>query len=201
MPTVADILQFGLAAHRAGKSDVAERAYRQILEFDRDQTDALHLMAVLDCQRGRFAQAIDGIARAMALRADQPGYRLTYADALVGVGRLDQAVAIYRDILSAADDVAEAHAGLAGALQRLGRFDDAVRHYRRVVALGALDADRLENFGIAAISSGDFAAAADALWRAVALAPERAVVQMHLGLAMQWLRRKPDAYQRYRMAL
>lgn len=201
MPTIDEVLRYGLAAHRVGKFDIAENAYRQVLNYDPAQPDALHLMAVLDSNLGRHQQALEHIARAIAVDGSHPGYRLTLADALSNVGRGEEAIESYRQAIAIAGDLMEAHAGLAAALHRATRYGEALEHYRLALALGLTDDEHLENMGTAAISAGNSSLAADALWRAAALRPAKATIQTHLGIALQWLRRRSDAANRYRLAL
>jgi predicted O-linked N-acetylglucosamine transferase (SPINDLY family) len=201
MPTVTEILTYGLAAHRTGKLDIAENAYRQILEFDQNQPDALYFMAVLDSQMGRHGVAIERLGRALLINGRHAGYRLAFADALAGLGRTEEAIAGYHQVLALQADAAPALVGLGTALHRLGRFAEAVPHYKRALALGQVEYEDLENLGVCAISLGDFAGAAEAFWRAATLRPGEWVMHGHLGIALQWLGRRAEALQRYRLAL
>ena len=56
-------------------------------------------------------------------------------DALVGLGRFDEAMRCYEEAIRLEPDLAEAHAGKGYALVRLGRFDEAIKCYDEAVRL------------------------------------------------------------------
>ena len=53
------------------------------------------------------------------------------------LGKLEEAVAIYRKALAIKPDYAEAHNNLGNALKELGRLDEAVASYRKALAMQA----------------------------------------------------------------
>jgi Flp pilus assembly protein TadD len=53
--------------HKAGKLPEAEHLYRRVLRFDPDNADALHLLGVIASQLGRPAEAVELIAKAVAV--------------------------------------------------------------------------------------------------------------------------------------
>src|SRR6185369_18051411 len=56
-------------------------------------------------------------------------------DKLKDEGKLEEAVAKFKEALTADPNYALAHSGLAVVLQKLGRHDDAISHARRVCEL------------------------------------------------------------------
>jgi len=64
MPTVAEVLEEGLAHHRAGRWGDARRVYRRVLAFDGGQADALHLLGMLEFEAGQL-----DLAEALLLQA------------------------------------------------------------------------------------------------------------------------------------
>ncbi len=57
------------------------------------------------------------------------------ADKLKDEGKLDDAVAKFKEALAADANYALAHSALAVVLQKLGRHDEAIQHARRVCEL------------------------------------------------------------------
>ncbi len=47
-----------MAHHRSGRLDEAERGYRSCLAIQPDDSDALHLLGVALCQKGRKLEAL-----------------------------------------------------------------------------------------------------------------------------------------------
>ena len=61
-------LAFALSRHQAGECVEAEAVYRRILAADPRHADALHLLGVLNYQRGHHDRAIDGIGARKGVR-------------------------------------------------------------------------------------------------------------------------------------
>ena len=80
-------LQTALAHHRAGRLGPAEQIYRQILQRQPDQPDALHLLGVLAHQHGRNGPAIELISKAIEQRPDEANFHGNLGNALKALGR------------------------------------------------------------------------------------------------------------------
>ena len=57
---LGEILNEGLDLHQAGKLDQAEQKYRQVLDQEPGNQDALHFLGLISHQRGDVAAAADG---------------------------------------------------------------------------------------------------------------------------------------------
>ena len=101
--------------------------------FPKDKPGAItyHNLGVSCSMRGNSTEAIDHFARSLEIRPDLTQARLSMANELRAVGRLEEAVVEYRRVLEAMPENAFAHGGLAKALDELGRTVDADDHFRR----------------------------------------------------------------------
>ena len=79
-----DEFQAAVRAHESGDLDGAEAAYRRILDGRPGHADALHLLGVVEHQRGRHDEAIGLIARAILPGSDSIGLIATAAIGIVG---------------------------------------------------------------------------------------------------------------------
>src|SRR5262249_23208855 len=70
-------------------------------------------------------------------------------DALLALGRLDEAGSHYAKALSLDGDDALAHRGLGFALHRAGRVREAIPHYEAAITLGDDDPEIHNNLGAA----------------------------------------------------
>src|SRR6476660_5330130 len=88
---------FGQAVvhHQASRLDLAERIYRQILAADPNHADSLHMLGVLTGQRGKPAEAVEMISRAIRLRPDAYEPYTNLAAFLAQLGRADETLAAY----------------------------------------------------------------------------------------------------------
>ena len=60
-------LQQALALHQQGRLDEAEKLYSRVLKADRNQFDALHLLGMLNHQRGKAGEAFRLLSAALKL--------------------------------------------------------------------------------------------------------------------------------------
>ncbi len=56
--------------HQAGNLAAAEKIYRQILDQEPNDSEALRLLGIVENQRGNFDAAIDLIGRAIRIKPD-----------------------------------------------------------------------------------------------------------------------------------
>jgi tetratricopeptide (TPR) repeat protein len=68
--TVQQQLESGMSHHQAGRLAEAEAIYRQILSWNPNHAEALHLLGLIAGQHGNDDQAIDLIGRAIRLKPD-----------------------------------------------------------------------------------------------------------------------------------
>ncbi len=91
-----DLLQRAVALHREGRLADAEPLYRQVLDVDPEQPDALHLLGLVELQKGDVDAAIRLIREASALNPSAGFYRFNLAKALAAAGQLSEAEASYQ---------------------------------------------------------------------------------------------------------
>ena len=186
--------------HRHGRLHEAEPLYRQVLQADPRHADALHLLGVIALQSGHAAAASELIAQAVALAPS--AHRCSdLGNALLALGRRDEAIARYHQALSLQDDLAEAHCNLAKALLERGDVEAAVASGRRAVALKPTLADAQGNLGNALLKQGRLDEAVACYRQALQLRPGMAVVHSNLGDALSLLGRDPESVETYRQAL
>ena len=90
------MLDVALDHHRNGRLVQAQAGYAQILQFDEKNFDALHLLGVLAQQIGKPQGAVEFIGRAIAINRKEPFAHFNLANALVELGRTQEAVASYK---------------------------------------------------------------------------------------------------------
>jgi predicted TPR repeat methyltransferase len=128
-----DVLGISLEHHRAGRLTEAEAGYRSILERDPKHADALHWLGVLLYQAGDAPAAWELLARAVALRADDPAFQFNFAQACLASGHNDEAIAAFERAGAMGIQSAEWSFGLGVALHRAGRIEDAIASLRDAV--------------------------------------------------------------------
>ena len=107
-PEVAELLGEALAHHQAGRLDLADAQYRQVLAAASDQADAVHQLGVIAYQLGRYEAALEAIDKAIQHNGNNPLYYNSCGLALFGLERQNEAIAAYDQAVALKPDFAEA---------------------------------------------------------------------------------------------
>ena len=87
--TIDEALQQGIAAHKEGKFQDAERLYRAILQAQPNHPDANHNLGVLAVAVGKPHEAIPLFKLALDANPKIEQFWLSYIDALMKLERID----------------------------------------------------------------------------------------------------------------
>ena len=154
MPAISEILNLGLQHHQAGRLQEAEALYRQILQVEPNNSDALHLLGVITHQSGRHDAAVEFIVRAIALNPEAPEYHNNIGEVYRAQGKQEEAIAHYRKALALRPAYADAHSNLGVAFQSLCKPEEANVHFESAVALNPNSFQLRYNFGRALMEQG-----------------------------------------------
>jgi tetratricopeptide (TPR) repeat protein len=201
MMTIAEALALGLRHHQAGALAHAEQVYRQVLQVDPDNAEALHLLAALACQVGRFAQAVELNRQALAGNPTRASTYFNLASAYHALGQREAAVGCYRQAICLRPDYAEACYNLGNLLRELGRLEEAVASYRETVRLLPGDHHARNNLGGALRELGRLDEAVACFREVVRLRPDLPEAHHNLGAALGEQRKPELAEACYRQAL
>jgi len=102
-----------LALHQAGQWQQAEKIYRQLLAEDEASPDPLHLLGLIEAERGQIDLGINMIERAIGLNPKMAAYHHNLAGLYRRVGRFDAAIARFESAISLNPIYGEAYQGLA----------------------------------------------------------------------------------------
>ena len=185
MATISEAMAIAIQHHHAGRLQAAESIYRQILEADPTQADAMHLLGVIAQQVGNYAMAAEYIARAIGLKANVASFHNNLGEVYRASRRTADAVACYRRALELKPGFAEAHNNLGVVLKGLGNRDEAIACYRRAAQLKPDFAEAHYNLANALKDHGDLDQALASYRRALELKPDYAEVHYNLGNALK----------------
>lgn len=175
------LLAEAIDRHRSGELADAEAAYRNLLDANPKDADALHFLGVLRHQQGRTDEGIALVAQALSLAP-------AYVDAWCNLGnlykesdRFEEAEGAYRRALAISRQHAASWNNLGIVLRAKGRSADAVQALCRAIELAPQDADAYCNLG-STLRTARFPAEAIAAYRhALELAPNHARANHLLG--------------------
>jgi predicted O-linked N-acetylglucosamine transferase (SPINDLY family) len=187
--------------HRAGRLEEAEQIYRQVLQADPGQADALHLLGVLAYQRGDDERAVEYIERAIRSDEHQASFHDNLARALYRQGRFAEAILAYQRVLRLKPDDASTHINLGVALRKQGWVAEAIAAYERALQLQPDYPEAHNNLGNVLRTQGRVAEAILCYERALQLRPNFAEAHNNLGIALKDQGRMPEAIAAYERAL
>jgi tetratricopeptide (TPR) repeat protein len=120
----------GRIAQRRGAADRAEGLFREVVDLAPGYADArLDFVRTL-IERQKYATALEQVEQRLLSAPSDPEARFLRATILAGLGRHDEAVPIFRDLLSQTPQRNHLRIVLGHSLKALGRTDEAVRAYR-----------------------------------------------------------------------
>jgi predicted O-linked N-acetylglucosamine transferase (SPINDLY family) len=167
--------------YRAGQWQQAEQHYRQILQQEPNQVDALHLLGMIAGQSGRYAEAAGYLQATVRLRPDFAAAHSDLGTVFILQQRFAEAVGSFREAVRSKPDFASAYSNLGNALRELGDLDEAVANLRKAVQLRPDFVEAHLNLGIALEAQGKLDDAAESYRQAVHYRPSYADAHFNLG--------------------
>ena len=160
----------------------AETIWRELLELDADNAEALFHLGNRLRERGEHQAAIDHYERALKRTPGHPGVLNNLGLALEAIGQRDRAEACYDNVLATQPQHADALANLANLRLAKDRYLDAVAYYDRALAVRRnFPASFWHAHGLALTKIGAFGDAEQSLREAERLAPDEVSTQILLG--------------------
>src|ERR1700686_4494584 len=161
MPDVSPKFGFAVAQHRAGNFDQAEAIYREVIERDPNGTDphradALHLLGLIAFEAGYHEAAGALIAAAIEIGGPAPVYCANLGIALGRQGKLNEAIACFRQALKGNPDDGKTSARLGSALLAQGCPREAAEAFRLSLRLDPGAAETHFELGNALHAMGAF---------------------------------------------
>ena len=187
MATISEALTIAIRHHQAGRLQLAEQIYRQILQVDPNHVDALHLLGLIAHHTGRHALAVEYIGRAIELNGTMAAFHNNLAEAYRALRKTPEAAACYRRALELNPEFAEAHNNLGVVYAEQGKAEEAIASYRRALQLKPDFAEACSNLGNALRDQGKLDEAVAFYRRALQLRPDFAEAYSNLGNALKGL--------------
>jgi len=168
--------------HMNGRLPQAENLYRKILTLEPNHAPALHFLGLLAHQAGRSDAAVELIWRAISLGLSTPDVLGNLGNALKGNGRIDDAIAAFRQSLLLRP-IAPTCVNLGLALLAKGEPEQAVTAFERAIDLDPYLSEAYNNLAKALNDQARFEEAAVAARKAITLRPTYSDAFINLGNA------------------
>lgn len=182
--TLNDVLATAMRRHRVGDLDTAEAIYRQVLEHDPAQANALHLLGVVAHQRGRQQEANRLISRAIELNPHAAEYYNNLGKVQKAMGNSQGAMVSYKTALSINPDFANALSNLGNSLREVGQLESAVAYCNRALQVNPNLVAAYLNLGNALADLHQVEEAVAAYKSGLALQPGNARILCSMGIVL-----------------
>lgn len=170
-----------LEHHQAGRLSQAERIYRELLEREPRNAEALHLLGVLAHQCGKHDHAVELINRATTLAPRNASYFCNLAEAYRALGRNREAIASAQMAVQLQPDYPQAENNLALALLADSQLDEAEERLRGLLERIPGFAQAWNNLGQVQRERRQFDEAIASYRRATEIDPQFADPHCNLG--------------------
>ena len=193
MPNLARLQRQAASACQEGHFDKAERLCGAILEYRRDDFDALHLSGFIHLQRGRHIDAIGFLTKAVKANGTSIDALSNLGLALQNAGRFEEAATHYRNALALAPRHPEILYNLGNAFLALDRIAEALASYDEVLAVNPSHVGARVNRGNTLLRFNRPADALASYDHALTLMPDHPQILTNRGHALRRLDRPQEA--------
>src|SRR5215471_4716548 len=180
-------LKAAIAHHRARRYDEAETIYRRLLDAVPGHPRALHLLGVVETQRGKVEHGLELIQQASSALGDAPDLHFDLGNAFRLAGKREEAAASFRRAIALKPDYPTAHMCLASVLGELGKFEAAIGHCRAAIAINPKSIPVRVVLANALRGASRLPEAAQVWRELIELEPERAESYYQLGVQLSGL--------------
>lgn len=201
MTVPANNLQAALDLHQAGRLQEAESAYNQIINSDPFHADALHLLGVLQIQKGNPNKAIEHIKCAIKLRPGFAPYHNNLGLAYKESNKYSNAKSNYEEAIRLDPKYAVAYLNLGHTLRELSLPDEAKSAYMEAVKNNPTLAEAYHGYGRLLQELGQIDNARVKHEKAISLAPKFAEAHFNHGETLEDLGRFEEAVKSYEKTL
>jgi protein O-GlcNAc transferase len=132
---VLETLRSGLQAQQAGAGDRAEECYREALNLDPRNSDALNLLGMSLFRAGKHESGIALLRKGIEYGPMVAGFHMNLGNALSETGQYEEALTAYAKARALAPHDADVQFNIGNTQRRLGLHDEAVSSLNRAVEL------------------------------------------------------------------
>ena len=195
------LFEEGVRLHQARRLSEAQALYERVLRERPGHPGALHLMGVLDIQRGEPAAAVEKIRAAIAANPGAAPFHGNLGTALQALGRLDEAQKHYEQAVKLDRRYADAHNNLGALHEKRQRWREAAASYRAAIAARPEFPEAHNNLGHLLRKSGALDDAAKHFLEALGLRPDYGDAHRGQGMVLARQNKHDEAIACFRRAI
>ncbi len=219
--TISNALERAVKAHREGKLEEADKYYTAILQAQPKHSDANHNIGVLAVGLGKVKEALPFFKTAVEANSKIGQYWLSYINALINLGELDEALlalgkykkdsdeekafpttlASQEKAIAIKNGFSNAYFTLGNALKDRRKLEQAIKSYEEAIAIRPDHAEAYCNMGNALSLKGESKAAIANYRQAINIKPDFALAYCNMGVDLHKNGNRDQAIESFSRAI
>jgi len=212
-PTINQVLQQAVDAHKAGQTQEAHRLYSAILKVQPQHPDANHNTGLLTVGFGKIELALPFFKTALEANPNIAQFWYSHIVALIKLDKLIDAKALLDqaktkgikgtdfDQLEQKLNDAGAYYNMGIALQEKNNLEEAIEAYNKALSIKPDYTNAYYNMGIALKNQGKSEEAIEAYNKAITLKSDYVEAYYNMGVALQEQGKMEEAIKAYNKAI
>lgn len=197
---ILENLNIALKLHQEGSLQQAESIYKQVLEADPCNPDALHLLGLIFNSNKDFNNAKNYIEKAISI-SPSLNYYVSLAKVYTCQNNIAEAINCYKTILSLKPDFVEVYNTLGNLLSDLNRTDEATECYLDAIKIKPDYVEAYYNLGNTLLKNDNIEAAKSFYIHALTLKQDYAEAYYNLGVTFHFENNVQEAIKHYEKAI
>ena len=128
-------LKEAIDLHNRNQLDDAKSLYNKIIEHDKDNSDAYHLLSLINLVEGKFEEAKKNIVKAIDLQPDIAVYHSNYGNILYHSNNLEFAIQEHKRAIKLDKKIFQSFYGLGVIYSHLKNYQFAEENYKKALSL------------------------------------------------------------------
>jgi len=194
-------LRTAIAFHQAGRLESAAKIYRQILESEPDNFQALHCFGLVEASAGHLQRAKSLVGRALEIEPADAQALENYATILCQLQEYDDALQVSRRCLQINPSSIACLYASAVALYKLKRLEESIGQFDGLLAVAPNHIAAINERGSVLAEMRKYDAALASFHKVLSLEPRYVGAHLNIGNVYGLLRRYDEAIAAYGDAL
>lgn len=183
--------------HAQGKLREAEAIYRQVLQREPMNAEAMHHLGLIAHQVGQHGPAIELIRKSISIKPGVGYFFKNLGSVLTAVGKYSEAVEAFETAVGLTPNDATAHHPLGVAYEKMYEYERARAAYRRAIELDPKHAPSYFNLGVIAEYHGEYDESLRLLEKAIDLKSDYALARTSRATDLLRLERFEEGWREY----
>src|SRR5688572_20784452 len=194
---VQQALRQATQMHAQGRLREAEGLYRQVLQREPMNAEAMHHLGLIAHQVGQHGPGVELIQRSISVKPGVSYFYKNLGSVLTAIAKYAEAVEAFGKAVALTPNDATAHHSMGVAHEKMYEYERARGAYRRAIELDPKHAPSYFNLGVIAEYHGEYEESLRLLEKAIELKPDYALARTSRATDLLRLERFEEGWREY----